>query len=212
MHYMHSSVHIAYPELGQHSRYTDWAADWTMVGTQTGLRTEPWLVHRLGYGLNHGWYTDWAADWTMVGTQTGLRTEPLLVHRLGCGRNHCWYTDWAADWTIVGTQTGLQTEPWLVHRLGCGLNHGWYTGWAADWTMVGTQTGLQTEPQFLSLYRQQICLFNASRLALGPSQPPVQWVLGTVPKVQDMQPLVYFSIHVFSPLVAIFDISNHPNI
>jgi hypothetical protein len=32
---------------------------------------------------------------------------------------------------------------------------------------------------FHSWHRQQIFLFKASRLALGPTQPPIQWVLGT---------------------------------
>jgi hypothetical protein len=39
-------------------------------------------------------------------------------------------------------------------------------------------------------------LFQASRLVLGPTQPPIQWVLGTFsPGVKIYnQPFVYFSI------------------
>jgi hypothetical protein len=70
------------------------------------------------------------------------------------------------------------------------------------------------ESWFHSWHRQQIFLFKASRLGLGPTHP-ASCSMGTgdfFPRGKDTCPSVYFSICASSPLLAIFNISKHPNI
>jgi hypothetical protein len=127
--------------------------------------------------------------------------EPKVTRDLGTGCFRCWgifspFWIWTSGlWSAKRFNTGVQNVPSVpvcfvvIHN---------YCTWASSAsryspyvsgamrTTYGIATGLRAgRPEFNSRQGQEIFLYaTASKPALGPTQPPIQWVPGALSEVK----------------------------